>query len=69
MRVPPNIEVTIGITAALIIPANAPRPDITPNAAPNEMAGKLTVSPAVISGINRLMNMNRCEINSQKIDS
>jgi hypothetical protein len=36
----------IGITAAAIIPAKAPLPDITPNAAPRESAAKLTVNPA-----------------------
>jgi hypothetical protein len=48
-RVPPKIEVMIGITAAPIIPANAPLPDIVPNAAPKERAAKLTVSPAIRS--------------------
>jgi hypothetical protein len=41
-------------SAAPIIPANAPLPDITPKAAPREMAAKLTVSPAVISAENFL---------------
>jgi hypothetical protein len=44
--VPPNIPVIIGITAAAIIPAKAPRPDIIPNAAPKASAAKLTVKPA-----------------------
>jgi hypothetical protein len=44
------MEVMMGITAAPIIPAKAPRPDITPNAAPKESAAKLTVRPDVISG-------------------
>ena len=47
----------IGITAAPIIPAKAPRPDITPKAAPNEIAAKLTVNPEVISGINLLKSI------------
>ena len=48
-RVPPKMEVMIGMTAAPIIPAKAPRPDIVPNAAPRLSAAKLTVSPAIIS--------------------
>src|SRR5690606_36381391 len=52
MRVPPKIDAMIGITAAPIMPANAPRPDMTPKAAPSEMAAKLTVRPAVRSAEN-----------------
>jgi hypothetical protein len=51
-RVPPKIDVIIGITAAPIIPARAPRPDITPKAAPSEIAAKLTVNPADTSAIS-----------------
>ena len=53
-RVPPKIEVMMGITAAPIMPANAPLPDIAPKAAPNEIAAKLTVKPAVTSARNLL---------------
>ena len=51
-RVPPNRPVMIGITPAAIIPAKAPRPDITPNAAPRAIAAKLTESPARKSETN-----------------
>jgi len=57
IRVPPKSEVIIGITAAPIMPAKAPLPDITPKAAPNERAAKLTVKPAVMSGNNLLKCM------------
>jgi hypothetical protein len=56
-RVPPKTEVIIGMTAAPIIPANAPLPDIAPNAAPNEIAAKLTVRPAVMSDRIRFPSM------------
>src|SRR5690606_6195366 len=52
MRVPPKIDAMIGITAAPIMPANPPLPDMTPKAAPSEIAAKLTVRPAVRSAEN-----------------
>ena len=44
-RVPPNRAVTTAMIPAEIMPANAPRPERRPNAAPKLMATKLTVRP------------------------
>jgi len=46
IRVPPISDVIKAITAAESIPANAPRPDKSPNAAPRLNATKLTVNAA-----------------------
>ena len=45
-RVPPSAAVIRAITPADRMPAKAPRPLKTPNAAPRLMATKLTVNPA-----------------------
>ncbi len=46
MRVPPSSDVIDAMMAAEMMPANAPRPERIPNAAPRLIATKLTVRPA-----------------------